>query len=138
MARFARAQFELIARPEGLARRAVKVAANAGYAVIDLGADHRGARPANVVAADHARLALKARGEGKRVAILSGGELTVTVRGNGRGGPNQEYALALARLAPGHASYFGIGRRHRRRGRRSRQRQRSRRRDDRPKTPSQK
>ena len=36
--------------------------------------------------------------EGKRVAILSGGELTVTVRGNGRGGPNQEYALALADL----------------------------------------
>ncbi|MGA7958220.1 MAG: MOFRL family protein, partial [Xanthobacteraceae bacterium] len=42
------------------------------------------------------RLALKARAAGKRVAILSGGELTVTVRGNGRGGPNQEYALALA------------------------------------------
>ena len=35
---------------------------------------------------------------GERVAILSGGELTVTVRGNGRGGPNQEYALALAGL----------------------------------------
>ena len=44
------------------------------------------------------KLALQARSEGKRVAILSGGELTVTVRGNGRGGPNQEYALALADL----------------------------------------
>ena len=32
------------------------------------------------------------------MAILSGGELTVTVRGQGRGGPNQEYALALASL----------------------------------------
>ena len=30
------------------------------------------------------------------MAILSGGELTVTLRGGGRGGPNQEYALALA------------------------------------------
>ena len=29
-------------------------------------------------------------------SILSGGELTVTLRGTGRGGPNQEYALALA------------------------------------------
>ena len=29
-------------------------------------------------------------------AILSGGELTVTVKGNGAGGPNQEYALGLA------------------------------------------
>ena len=28
--------------------------------------------------------------------LLSGGELTVTIRGRGRGGPNQEYALALA------------------------------------------
>jgi len=28
--------------------------------------------------------------------IVSGGELTVTMRGQGRGGPNQEYALALA------------------------------------------
>jgi hydroxypyruvate reductase len=28
--------------------------------------------------------------------VLSGGELTVTLRGKGRGGPNQEYALALA------------------------------------------
>jgi hydroxypyruvate reductase len=50
------------------------------------------------VAVEHARLALKARNEGQRTAILSGGELTVTVRGNGRGGPNQEYALALAGL----------------------------------------
>jgi len=93
---FARAQFELIARPRASLDAAVKVAANAGYAVIDLGADLEG--EARDVAADHARLALKARGEGKRVAILSGGELTVTVRGNGRGGPNQEYALALAGL----------------------------------------
>jgi glycerate 2-kinase len=29
-------------------------------------------------------------------AIVSGGEATVTVRGGGEGGPNQEFALALA------------------------------------------
>ena len=95
-AAFARAQFELIARPKASLDAAVKVAADAGYATIDLGADLEG--EAREVAAEHARLALKARAEGKRVAILSGGELTVTVRGNGRGGPNQEYALALADL----------------------------------------
>lgn len=44
----------------------------------------------------HARLALDAKAKGERVAILSGGELTVTVSGRGAGGPNQEYALALA------------------------------------------
>ena len=93
---FARAQFELIARPRASLDAAAKVARDAGYTVVDLGADLEG--EAREVAADHARLALKARSEGRRVAILSGGELTVTVRGQGRGGPNQEYALALADL----------------------------------------
>jgi glycerate 2-kinase len=93
---FARARFEIIARPRASLDAAIKVAADAGYATIDLSADLEG--EARDVAAEHARLALKARAEGKRVAILSGGELTVTVRGNGRGGPNQEYALALAGL----------------------------------------
>ncbi|SHL05334.1 glycerate kinase type-2 family protein [Bradyrhizobium lablabi] len=93
---FARAQFELIARPKASLDAAVRIAKDAGYDIIELGADLEG--EAREVAAAHARLALKARSEGRRTAILSGGELTVTVRGNGRGGPNQEYALALADL----------------------------------------
>jgi hydroxypyruvate reductase len=93
---FARARFELIARPRASLHAAIKKARDAGYEIIDLGADLEG--EARDVAADHAQLALQARAEGKRVAILSGGELTVTVRGQGRGGPNQEYALALAAL----------------------------------------
>ena len=95
-AAFARAHFELIARPKASLEAAIRMAGDAGYAIVDLGADLEG--EARSVAADHAQLALQARAEGKRVAILSGGELTVTVRGNGRGGPNQEYALALAGL----------------------------------------
>jgi hydroxypyruvate reductase len=93
---FSRAQFELVAKPKASLDAAIKVASDAGYAVIDLGADLEG--EARDVAAAHAQLALKARREGKCLAILSGGELTVTVRGQGRGGPNQEYALALADL----------------------------------------
>jgi glycerate 2-kinase len=93
---FARARFEIIAKPKASLDAAIKVAKDAGYQVIGLGADLEG--EARDVAADHARLALTARSEGRRTAILSGGELTVTVRGNGRGGPNQEYALALANL----------------------------------------
>jgi glycerate 2-kinase len=93
---FARAQLELIARPRASLDAAIGKARDAGYEIVDLGADLEG--EARSVAADHARLALQARDAGKRVAILSGGELTVTVRGNGRGGPNQEYALALAGL----------------------------------------
>jgi hydroxypyruvate reductase len=95
-AAFARGSFELIARPRQSLDAAIRLAKEAGYEVVDLGADLEG--EAREVAASHARLALEARAKGKRVAILSGGELTVTVRGNGRGGPNQEYALALADL----------------------------------------
>jgi glycerate 2-kinase len=95
-AAFARAHFELIARPKASLQAATRLAKDAGYEIVDLGADLEG--EARDVAAEHARLALQARAAGKRVAILSGGELTVTVRGNGRGGPNQEYALALAAL----------------------------------------
>jgi glycerate 2-kinase len=93
---FARATYEMIARPRQSLEAAIKVARDAGFETIDLGADVEG--EAREVAAEHAKLALDARARGKRVAILSGGELTVTVRGNGRGGPNQEYALALAAL----------------------------------------
>jgi len=93
---FARASFELIAKPKASLEAAVKIAKDAGYETIALGADLEG--EAREVAAGHARMALEARNQGKRLAILSGGELTVTVRGNGRGGPNQEYALALAGL----------------------------------------
>jgi glycerate 2-kinase len=95
-AAFARARFELIARPRGSLDAAIKVATAAGYEIIDLGADLEG--EARAIAAEHAQLALQAHAKGRRVAILSGGELTVTVRGTGRGGPNQEYALALAAL----------------------------------------
>src|SRR4051794_26329402 len=95
-AAFARARFELIARPKASLEAAIGKAKQAGYAITELGADLEG--EARSVAADHARLALQARARGERVAIVSGGELTVTVRGNGRGGPNQEYALALAGL----------------------------------------
>ena len=103
---FARAQFELIARPKASLEAAIGKARDAGYEIVDLGADLEG--EARSVAADHAQLALKARAAGKRVAILSGGELTVTVRGNGRGGPNQEYALALAGLLKGTAGISAL------------------------------
>jgi hydroxypyruvate reductase len=93
---FAHARFELIATPKASLDAAIARARDAGFEIVDLGADLEG--EAREVATNHARLALEARAKGKRVAILSGGELTVTVRGNGRGGPNQEYALALADL----------------------------------------
>src|SRR6187551_2197004 len=54
---FARAQFEMIAKPKASLDAAIKVAKDAGYEVIGLGADLEG--EARDVAADHARLALR-------------------------------------------------------------------------------
>ncbi len=55
---------------------------------------------AREVAKAQARLALEIRGGMKAgdrpVVLLSGGECTVTRRGDGIGGPNAEFALALA------------------------------------------
>src|SRR3954469_24189092 len=56
---FARAQFELIARPKASLDAAIQIAREAGYAIIELGADLEG--EARDVAAAHARLALQAR-----------------------------------------------------------------------------
>jgi hydroxypyruvate reductase len=91
---FANTSFALAARPAGSLHAAAAAVAKAGYECVSLGADLEG--EARDVAAEHAKLAYDLRAQGKRAVILSGGELTVTIRGKGRGGPNQEYALALS------------------------------------------
>ena len=91
---FAGSRFVLAARPADAIHAAETAVRAAGYDCISLGDRVEG--EARDVAAAHARLAHELRAQGKRAVILSGGELTVTLRGKGRGGPNQEYALALA------------------------------------------
>ena len=91
---FAGSAFVLAARPADSLRAAQAAVRAAGYECMALGDSLEG--EAREVAAAHAKLARELRAQGKRVAIVSGGELTVTIRGQGRGGPNQEYALALA------------------------------------------
>lgn len=90
---FSSAEFSVIATPRDAVRAAAAKARAQGYEVLDLGADLEG--EARDVAAQHAALAREARDAGRKLAIVSGGELTVTIKGSGRGGPNQEYALAL-------------------------------------------
>jgi glycerate 2-kinase len=100
---FANGDFELIARPADAFRAAEAAVQTAGYEVVFLGERLEG--EARAVAAEHARLARELQAAGRRAVILSGGELTVTIRGQGRGGPNQEYALALV---PALAGTVGI------------------------------
>ncbi len=91
---FAGTRFRIIARPADALAAAEARAREAGYDTVVLGDRLQG--EAREVAAEHARIARDFAAQGRRMAILSGGELTVTLRGGGRGGPNQEYALALA------------------------------------------
>jgi hydroxypyruvate reductase len=92
---FRTAEYRLIATPAASLAAAAALAERQGYAVTVLGDALTG--EAREIAAAHARLALAAKTGGRRAAIISGGELAVTVRNaQGRGGRNQEYALALA------------------------------------------
>jgi glycerate 2-kinase len=103
---FAGSQFTLAARPADALRAAESTLRAAGYGVVSLGDRVEG--EAREVAAAHGQLARELRAQGKRAAILSGGELTVTMRGKGRGGPNQEYALALAIEIAGMANVAAV------------------------------
>jgi len=91
---FANARYELVATGRDSLEAAAELGRSFGYDVIMLGASLEG--EAREIAQSHAQLAKRCLADGRRTLILSGGELTVTVTGNGRGGPNQEYALALA------------------------------------------
>ncbi|MDR3421895.1 MAG: glycerate kinase [Xanthobacteraceae bacterium] len=91
---FAGSDYRIVARPADALNAAAQRASAAGYECLILGDRLEG--EAHAVAAEQARLALGLRAERRHAVILSGGELTVTLRGKGRGGPNQEFALALA------------------------------------------
>jgi hydroxypyruvate reductase len=86
-------EYRIVGRNADALAAAAGEARRLGYEPVVLGEVVGEARD---VAAAHARLALEHAAAGRRTALISGGELTVTVRGRGKGGPNQEYALALA------------------------------------------
>lgn len=99
---FNSASFKLLARPSDSLDAVEAFVLGRGCECIRLGSDIEG--EARTVAESHANIALELARDKRRAVIISGGELTVTVRGHGRGGPNQEYALGLAialRGAPG-------------------------------------
>jgi glycerate 2-kinase len=87
-----------IASPQKSLEAAAGVAANAGYTPLILGDALEGeAREIGILMAG---IAQQAKRFGQPIkppcAIISGGETTVTVRGNGAGGRNVEFLLSLA------------------------------------------
>jgi glycerate 2-kinase len=105
---FTDARFELIASPQQALAAAADAASAQGVAPIVLSDRIEG--EARDVGALHAAIALQVRAGAFRVGdavvappavLLSGGETTVTMRGNGRGGRNSEFLLGLAAALDG-------------------------------------
>lgn len=96
-ARLERVENLVVAAPAQSLAAAAEMARSAGCTVVSLGEDLEG--EAREVATCHAAQALARKAalgpaDGP-VLLMSGGELTVTRTGDGVGGPNAEYALAL-------------------------------------------
>lgn len=91
---FDRVDLRIVLKPADMLAAAGRAAERAGYRPFILGDAIEG--EAQGVGRAHAALVREMKARGKRVAIVSGGELTVTLSGRGRGGPNREYAMGLA------------------------------------------
>ena len=109
-ARLSRVSNRVIAAPAQSLAAAADLARQSGCEVVILGDRVEG--EAREIARVHAALAREhaaRRGAGAMpFVLLSGGELTVTRRGDGIGGPNAEYALALALALDGAAGIHAI------------------------------
>ncbi len=108
--RLARARTVIVATPQTSLEAAASVAHSAGFAPLILGNAIEGeAREVGRVMAGIARQAvLHGQPAPPPCALLSGGETTVTLRGNGRGGRNVEFLLALAVELDGLPGVFAL------------------------------
>ncbi len=108
--RLARADVRMIATPQRALEAAANVADAAGVTPAILGDAIEG--EARDVGKVMAGIALHVAMHGEPFAppcvLISGGETTVTVRGNGRGGRNVEFLLALAIALEGEPGIFAI------------------------------
>ena len=103
---FAKTGYRILMNGEAALKAAADRGEQAGCAVINLGAAVTG--EAGRTAALHAEMA-RTRNPDRPTLILSGGELTVRLgERSGHGGPNLEYALALATALKGAAHIYAL------------------------------
>ncbi|WP_018267466.1 glycerate kinase type-2 family protein [Methylosinus sp. LW4] len=106
---FDRVENILIATPQGSLDAAAAVASKAGFTPLILGDLEGESRDVALVHAGVARqIARHAQPIAPPVAIISGGETTVTVRGNGKGGRDAEFLLALTLALEGFGGISAI------------------------------
>lgn len=108
--RLATAETRMVAAPQMALQAAATVAESAGVTPIILGDAIEG--EAREVAKVFAGIAQQVARHGHPAAapavLLSGGETTVTVKGQGRGGRNAEFLLALAVALDGHPDIYAL------------------------------
>lgn len=109
-ARLANVTTHLVATPQLALLAAAKVAEKAGVKAVLLGDSIEG--ESRDVAKVMAGIALSAKQHGQPAAapcvLLSGGETTVTIKGNGRGGRNVEFLLSAAIATGGAEGVYGL------------------------------
>ncbi|TSK04403.1 MAG: glycerate kinase [Geobacter sp.] len=108
--RLARAEFRLVATPQGALEAAAETARREGVAAYILSDRIEGeAREVGKVMAGLAlQVARRAEPFQAPCVLLSGGETTVTVKGKGRGGRNVEFLLALAVALDGAKGIYAL------------------------------
>ncbi len=109
-ASLARSAFHLVASPQDALDAARRCALEAGVPAVVLSDSIEGEsrHVASTLAALARQVARRDEPFAAPVVLLSGGETTVTVEGPGRGGPNAEFALALALALDGEARIHAI------------------------------
>ncbi len=108
--RLARAETKIIAAPQMALEAAARIARAEGFGVHILGDAIEGeARDVGKVMAGIAlQVATRHQPFAPPCVLLSGGETTVTVRGNGRGGRNVEFLLSLGIALGGHPGIWAL------------------------------
>lgn len=108
--RLSRAEYRIIATPQIALQAAAQVAREHGILPVILSDSIEGeARDVGKVMAAIARqVDLRGQPAAAPCVLLSGGETTVTVRGDGRGGRNVEFLLALALALQGRAGIYAL------------------------------
>ncbi len=108
--RLARSEYRMVASPVGMLKRAAELARTAGVTPVILGDALEG--EAREVGRLMAGVARSCRQHGwpaqPPCVLLSGGETTVTLRGQGRGGRNTEFLLGLSLALAGLPGVYAL------------------------------
>lgn len=103
-------EYKIIASPQKALQAAAEAAKQAGHSSLILGSAIEG--EAREIAKMHAAIATQVKLYGQPIAapciLLSGGETSVAVRGNGRGGRNSEFLLSLANALDGEPGIYAL------------------------------